>query len=1200
MPEESSAQKDDPFFEVFRKHNAVMLLIEPASGRILDANLAAEKFYGYSLAQFKGMNMAEINLRPPEQAAAEWARVSSGEIKYLVFPHRLANGEARKTELHVSPITVNGNTVLFAIIHDITEHRQAGDNLPASELKFHMFAKNIPSVVYQCHNDDKFTFTYINNAIMELTGYPPEAFLDGSLSFFDLYHPEDLRIVTAPFSDTFHITYRIRHKSGEWRWVDEWGTGVPDNQGEIRYIEGIMVDITERKQMENALRESEERYRSLFDQMMDGIYRSTHDGRFIDVNPAMVKMFGYSSKDEMLNIDIKNELYFAPEERGSHILDTGQEEIEAYRMRRKDGSEIWVEDHGYYVHDRQGNIIYHEGMLRDITERRRAEEVLRESETFLKESQLIAGLGSYVLDFSTGIWKSSDVLDKIFGIDETYLHSVEGWQALIHPDHKEEMIRYFTDDVIGKRSRFDKEYKVIRQNDKAERWVHGMGELITDAQGRLLMMKGSIQDVTESRQMEDALRQRLIELEALYHVSASLRAVQTFEEALPILLDQTLAALGTETGTILLYDPERNELRDTFPRGWFKDFQNIPVKVGVGVAGNVFATGQPYLSVEFARDPLPQSNIRSKIPAGWGGACVPIRIGSEIAGVLFISVQLPRQITSEQMKLLNSLAEIAGATLHRTKLHDETARRAQEFASLYETSSALSAETELNTMLQVIVDTARKLLNSASSGMYLFIPSRNELELKVDTQPYITIGTHLKMGEGLAGYVAQTRKPLRVDDYSNWEFRSPHYEGIPMRAVLEVPMLYGGELVGVLTADEVGDSERKFTEADERLLSLFASQAAGAIHSARLRQEALYRLENLQTLRTIDKAIASSLDLRITLNVLLNQIIVQLGVDATDVLLLHPHEQTLQFSSGQGFRTHLIESAEIHLNDGFAGRCVMERRIIQVSDPAAVIENQPFYHLWSQERFTSYICVPLLVKGEVKGVLEVYSRSKFASDDEWLEFLETLAGQAAITIDNAQLFDSVQHVNMELVIAYEATIEGWSRALDLREKGTEGHTQHVLELTMALAKAAGINDNELQYIRRGVLLHDIGKMGIPDRILLKKGKLTSREWQTMRTHPILALKMLQSIIYLRQSLDIPYCHHEKWDGTGYPRGLKGEMIPLSARIFAIADVWDALTSSRPYRKAWTKKKALEYIKEQSGAHFDPYIVEIFLRTIKDF
>jgi putative nucleotidyltransferase with HDIG domain len=211
-----------------------------------------------------------------------------------------------------------------------------------------------------------------------------------------------------------------------------------------------------------------------------------------------------------------------------------------------------------------------------------------------------------------------------------------------------------------------------------------------------------------------------------------------------------------------------------------------------------------------------------------------------------------------------------------------------------------------------------------------------------------------------------------------------------------------------------------------------------------------------------------------------------------------------------------------------------------------------------------------------------------------MDFLETLAGQAAITIDQTQLFEDLQRANLELIVAYDATIEGWARAMDLRDKETENHTRRVTEMTLSLAKALGVKDNEILHIRRGALLHDIGKIGVPDNILLKEGKLTEEEWVLMRRHPQFAYQMLQPIKYLWQSLDIPYSHHEKWDGTGYPRGLKGEQIPLAARIFAIVDVWDAVTIDRPYRKGWTKQKALKYIREQSGKHFEPRVVDAFL------
>ncbi len=185
----------------------------------------------------------------------------------------------------------------------------------------------------------------------------------------------------------------------------------------------------------------------------------------------------------------------------------------------------------------------------------------------------------------------------------------------------------------------------------------------------------------------------------------------------------------------------------------------------------------------------------------------------------------------------------------------------------------------------------------------------------------------------------------------------------------------------------------------------------------------------------------------------------------------------------------------------------------------------------------------------------------------------------------------------ELLRAYDATIEGWAYALDLRDEETEGHSQRVTAMTLRIAGMMGMKDEELAHVRRGALLHDIGKMGIPDDILLKPGQLTDDEWEIMSKHPVYAFEMLSPIAYLRPALDIPYCHHEKFDGSGYPRGLTGEKIPLAARIFAVVDVFDALTSDRPYRKAWSREEALEQIRKESGAHFDPQVVEVFLKEI---
>jgi hypothetical protein len=220
-----------------------------------------------------------------------------------------------------------------------------------------------------------------------------------------------------------------------------------------------------------------------------------------------------------------------------------------------------------------------------------------------------------------------------------------------------------------------------------------------------------------------------------------------------------------------------------------------------------------------------------------------------------------------------------------------------------------------------------------------------------------------------------------------------------------------------------------------------------------------------------------------------------------------------------------------------------------------------------------------LIKGDMEARAAVfkYGNSEF--------------NELSIAFNN--MADTLQQRESDLIQAYDATIQGWADALDLRDKETEGHSKRVTDLTVNLAKEMGISEEEIIHIRRGALLHDVGKLGVPDKILLKPGKLTREEWDIMKMHPIYAYQMLNRIDYLEPALEIPYCHHERWDGNGYPRRLKGKEIPLSARIFAVVDVWDALRSDRPYRKAWSIKKTLDYISSESGSYFDPEIVEMF-------
>jgi len=572
--------------------------------------------------------------------------------------------------------------------------------------------------------------------------------------------------------------------------------------------------------------------------------------------------------------------------------------------------------------------------------------------------------------------------------------------------------------------------------------------------------------------------------------------------------------------------------------------------------------------------------------------------------IQFDELRAGKSIISERALVAKSGAllpvEISGKMLDNGNfigiVRDITERKQHELErkAVIAVSSALRQAMTRAEILNVIMNQLEELFEA--DGVVLVLPNPHN-DGFIDEMGQGAIGEKMKglvipPGEGVCNWVIANKRPY-LNNHAGDDplFYRPDLLG-DSQCLASVPLIAREEAIGALWIAR----RKEITEQDLRLLVAIADIAASAIHRALLHEQLEQQIRHLLALHQIDIAITSNLNLDITLDIILKHVKTELTVDAASILSLNPFNHTLEYAAGFGFKTHAIEKSQIKLGDDFAGRAALTYKTASCPDLKLARDTFSRSSLLADENFVSHYVTPLVVKGQVRGVLELFHRKPLKPEPDWVNYFETLATQAAIAMENASLLENLQKSHRDLLLAYDATIEGWSRALDLRDRETEGHTRRVTEMALELAKKMRMSEAEQADLRRGALLHDIGKMGIPDSILLKPGDLTENEWDIMRQHPSYAHQMLSPITYLNRALEICYCHHERWDGSGYPRGLKEEEIPLSARVFAVVDVFDALTSDRPYRKAWSREDAYRYIREQAGKLFDPKVVKIFLET----
>ncbi len=1068
-------------------------------------------------------------------------------MKRTIWPDGTIHWTASRGQVYCDaagePIRMVGVTL------DISKWKEAEAQLLASEQLFRALVENSPD--YIARYDREFRRIYVNPAIQKLFAGPPEDVLGTRPSDqTPLYAPqiyiEHLRqaIETAAES-TLETPFRTTQGEMHWgqiRFVPEF-----DSDGKVASVLTIGRDIHE-------IKENERRFRMLAENFPDFVMRFDHNGRYTYVNPAIEKAFGLPAEaivgktlhELPRHSDPRqNDALFAliqrafdeaiPNESEAHWdTETGERIFEVRHAPEKDAT---------------GNVASVLSVARDITERKRAEESLRKTSVLLER---IFSTTEFLL-----VYLDADF--NFIRVNRAYAEATEGKSPEffegknhfeLYPDPENEAIFRRVVGTGEPYVAYARPFEYAGHPERGATYWNWNLQPVKEENGRVNGLVLSLINVTERERAYITLRQHE---EQLRLQGAALEAAAN-----------GFIITGRD-GKIIWVNPA------------FTRLTGYPIEEVVGQKPNLLKSGKQ--GQDFYK------NLWDTILSGqiWHGELVNRhKDGHEY---------------TEEMTIAPLQAE-GGEISHFIAVKQDITGRKQherEREAIITVSNALRQARTRIEILNVILDQLVDLFDADGAVLALPDPKTDGCiyEMGRGAVGEKMIGLSVPPEKGIGNWAIKNKKTY-LNNHADRDplFYRPDLLG-DSHCVVAAPLATQELVIGALWVARQAD----FLEQDLRLLIAINNIAANAVHRVTLHEQTEQQLRRLIALHQIDLAISTSFDLYVTLNVILGSVKVELGVDAASILLLNPVTHTLDYAAGIGFRTHNIEQSHVRVGNGCAGRAALEQRTVFSLNLREAHETFSRFSFLSGEDFTAHYATPLVIKGQVKGVLEIFHRTAIEPEPTWLGYFETLATQSAIAIDNASLFENLQRSNMELILAYDATIEGWSRALDLRDRETEGHTQRVAEMALELAEKMGMNGAEQVDLRRGALLHDIGKMGIPDAILLKPAHLSDEERKIMQQHPLYAYQMLSPIKYLQHALEIPYCHHEKWDGSGYPRGLKGDEIPLSARVFAVVDVFDALTSDRPYSKAWPREKAYRYIEQQAGKHFDPQIVKLFLETI---
>lgn len=925
------------------------------------------------------------------------------------------------------------------------------------------------------------------------------------------------------------------------------------------------------KELEEALahlRESEALFRDLIEFLPIPISIANDQGEILDVNHKFTEHYGYRVEDIPTISDWIMNAYPDPTYREkskiqwdtdvNNAMENGTSTpLSEYQVTGKDGS----------LHDVEITMRPVKGIwvasFVEITERKKTESVLRESSE--RYRALVENQTEFIVRWKPDRTRTfvNEAYCRYFGLTYEQAMAVD-FMSLIFEEDRQALREKISRLKAGLVDSETDTHRVIKP-DGSFGWQEWVDTAVRDKNGKLVEFQSVGRDISQRKQVEETLRK-------LSH------AVEQSNASIVITnLDGTIEYVNSYFSELTGYTSQ--EVIGLNPRFLKSGLVSNDVYKDLW---NTITSGSEWQG-EFC-------NKKKNGELYWEFASISPIVDNHGTITHFVAVKTNITERKQAEKIiLKQLAfeELMTGILTRfaTCSHDEID------SSIREALQKIAAFMNIERAYMIIIDPKNRESWSVTHEWH-----GTHIQPRIPEHQKIPFGTFpWAENEILAGNITRINTLDEYPPEASAVLSLHRSDGT--KSVLNVPVRGTDGLISGCIGGHTYSSPTNWSDDDVTHLKMVGDTIANLLERKRAEENLERQLEHLRTLRKVDQAITIGMELKEILDMFVEEVATQLQVDAVSVLLLD-QDQRLNFAAGYGFsQADTLKYTRLQIGQGLAGQVAKELQILHIQNLLTMKGNPTLILAIAKEKFITYVGVPLVAKDHLYGVLEIFHRSEFSPKDEWFDFLETMAGQAAISIDSSTLFEDLQQSNRELQIAYDTTLEGWSHALDLRDKETEGHTQRVTEITLELARNLGISENELVNIRRGALLHDIGKMGVPDTILLKPGSLTAEEWTIMRKHPEYAYEMLLPIQYLHPALAIPHYHHERWDGTGYPRGLKGEDIPLAARIFAVVDAWDAVQSERPYKNAWSKEEAIAFIKKVSGTHFDPTVVNIFLKLV---